>query len=123
MKGEIKMSKKKYASLSTLQLFLDNLKDTFSALSHKHTIADITDYVVDTELSTTSINPVQNKVIDAEFDAIATAMNALDSAIDNHNHDDRYYTENEIDNMVFITTQDIDTICAGSIVMAREVAF
>lgn len=76
------MSQKKYASLQTLQTFLTNLKNTFADLSHKHTMSDITDYVVDTELSADSTNPVQNKVIDAEFEAVATAMNALDAAID-----------------------------------------
>ena len=76
------MSQKKYASLQTLQTFLTNLKNTFSELSHKHTVSDITDYVVDEELSATSTNPVQNKVIDAEFEAVATAMNALDAALD-----------------------------------------
>lgn len=106
MKGEIKhMANKKYVSLSKLQTFLDNLKDTFALLSHKHTMSDITDYkaiTVDSALSSTSTNPVQNKVIDAEFDAISTAMGALDLAIDGksdsgHTHDDRYYTESEID--------------------------
>lgn len=82
------MSKKKYVSLSTLQLFLDNLKDTFSALSHKHTIANIEDYVVDTELSSTSTNPVQNRVLNEEFETIATAMNLLDSEIDSHTHEE-----------------------------------
>lgn len=93
---------KKYISLNRLSNFLDNLRNTFASLSHKHTTADITDYKVDTALSSTSSNPVQNKVIDAEFEAIATAMNALDAAIDDkaassHTHDDRYYTESEID--------------------------
>ena len=73
---------KKYVSLSKLSTFLDNLKNTFAALGHKHTINDLTDYTVDTTLSDTSTNPVQNKVIDAEFDSIATAMNALEVAAD-----------------------------------------
>lgn len=89
------MAQKKYVSLSKLSTFLDNLKNKFSPITHKHTISDITDYKVDTALSSTSTNPVQNKVIDAEFEAISTAMNALDSAIDdkaasNHNHDSSY---------------------------------
>lgn len=95
-------NQKKYASLSTLQTFLDNLKTTFSALSHKHKLSDLTDYKVDTSLSSTSTNPVQNKVLNEEFDAIATAMNALEAAIDtksnaSHNHDSRYYTQSQID--------------------------
>lgn len=76
------MSQKKYASLQTLQTFLANLKNTFADLSHKHTLSDVTDYVVDEELSATSTNPVQNKVIDAELEAVATAMNALDATLD-----------------------------------------
>lgn len=93
---------KKYASLTNLQTFLDNLKSIFASSSHKHAIGDLTDYKVDAALSSTSTNPVQNKVIDAEFEAIASAMNALDSAIDgkanvSHSHNDVYYTETEID--------------------------
>ena len=93
---------KKYASLTNLQTFLDNLKGIFASSSHKHVISDLTDYKVDAALSSTSTNPVQNKVLDAEFEAMATAMNALDSAIDGkanavHSHNDVYYTETEID--------------------------
>lgn len=114
------MAQNKYVSLSKLQTFLENLNNKFAALSHKHSVGDLSDYIVDTELSSTSANPVQNKVLDAEFEAIATSMNALDSAIDGkansfHDHDDRYYTESEIDNMEFVTIGDIDRICGSSI--------
>lgn len=96
------MSQKKYVSLSKLQTFLENLNNKFAKISHKHTVSDITDYKVDSQLSSDSASPVQNKIIKAEFDAVATAMNALDVAIDgkanaSHSHDDRYYTETEID--------------------------
>lgn len=96
---------KKYVSLSKLSTFLDNLRNKFAAISHKHTISDITDYTVDSALSSASTNPVQNKVIDAEFDAMVEAMGALESAIDgkastSHNHDDRYYTGTEVDAML-----------------------
>ena len=42
-----------------------------------------------------------------------------------HSHDDLYYTESEIDNMEFITINDIDTICGQSIQItnASEVTF
>lgn len=73
---------KKYVSLSKLSTFLDNLKGTFASLSHKHTMSDITNLTIDTALSPTSNNPVSNKVIDAEFEAISEAMGALDLAID-----------------------------------------
>lgn len=124
------MATKKYINLSNLSTFLSSLKETFAAISHKHTISDFTDFAIDSELSSTSTNPVQNKVIDAEFDAIAVSMNALESAIDaksddSHTHNDIYYTETEIDNMEFITINDIDTICGANIQYAsiNEVTF
>lgn len=85
------MTQRKYVSLSKLGDFLDNLNNTFSSITHNHTLSDITDYEVDAALSSASTNPVQNKVIDAEFEAVSTAMNALDLAIDgkadaSHNH-------------------------------------
>ena len=93
---------KTYVSLSKLSIFLDNLRNTFATLSHTHKISELTDYVVDSELSSTSANPVQNKIIDAEFEAVGTAMNALETAIDGksdlgHDHNDLYYTQGQID--------------------------
>ena len=41
---------------------------------------------IDSELSENSTNPVQNKVINEEFEAVATAMEVLESAIDKHTH-------------------------------------
>lgn len=134
---------KKYVSLTRLSNFLDNIKTKYSQIGHKHTVSDLTDYKVDDTLSSTSVNPVQNKVIDAEFEAVSVAMNALDAAIDDkanasHVHDDLYYTENEIDTKLsgkadsnhahndiyytrteidsyeFITIEDIDDICNGN---------
>lgn len=112
---------KKYVSLSKLSTFLDNLRNTFSVLSHKHTLSDITDYTVDSSLSSTSTNPVQNKVLDAEFEAISESMNALDLAIDgksdsSHTHDDRYYTETEIDTKLLTksnTSHNHDSVYYG----------
>ena len=76
------MSTKKYVSLSKLSTFLDKLKTTFASVSHTHQLKDISDYTVDTALSDTSTNPVQNKVLNEEFDSIAAAMNALEAAVD-----------------------------------------
>ena len=76
------MAQKKYVSLSKLQTFLDNLNNKFAALGHTHTVSDISNYVVDDALSSTSSNPVQNKVVDAEFEAISTAMDVLESTVD-----------------------------------------
>ena len=73
---------KKFAGLEALQTFLEGCKTLFASITHKHTLSDISDYTVDTELSSTSANPVQNKVINEEFEAVATAMGVLESAID-----------------------------------------
>lgn len=78
---------KKYVSLTRLSNFLDNLSNKFAALSHKHTISELTDYTIDTALSPTSNNPVANSALDAEFEAISTAMGALEQAIDEHTHE------------------------------------
>lgn len=75
---------KKYVSLTRLSNFLDNIKAKYSQIGHKHIISDLTDYVVDSELSSESTNPVQNRVVDAEFDSVATAMAALEDAIDSN---------------------------------------
>ena len=80
------MSQKKYVSLSKLGTFLDNLTTKFATLIHSHTISDITDYTVDSELSTTSTNPIANNTVNAEFDAVGDAMGALELAIDTHTH-------------------------------------
>lgn len=76
----------KYVSPSKLSVFLENLKTIFSPLTHTHKISDITDYTVDSELSSDSTNPVANSTINAEFDAISDAMGALELSIDNHTH-------------------------------------
>lgn len=104
------MSQKKYVSLSKLESFLNNLRNTFATLSHKHTISDITDYVIDSDLSSTSTNPVQNKVIDSEFEAVSVAMNVLEQSIDGkadatHTHDDLYYTKTKIDESLLQKSQ------------------
>ena len=92
------MSTKKYVSLSKLSAFLDNLKNTFATLKHEHKVSDITDYTVDSELSPTSTNSVQNKVLNDEFEAISDGMNALESAIDSKADTSalsNYYTKDE----------------------------
>ena len=76
------MSVKDYANIDTLRSFLDNLKATFAPKSHKHTISELTDYVVDTEFSSTSTNPVQNNVVTAEFNAISDTIDALELVVD-----------------------------------------
>ena len=93
---------KKYVSLTRLSTFLDNIKARYALIGHKHTVKDITDYVVDSELKSNSTNPVQNKVLNEEFNAVADALGALELAVDGksdstHNHDSSYYTKTYLD--------------------------
>lgn len=134
---------KKYAGIESLQTFLEGCKNLFEKIGHKHTLSDIEDYTVDTKLSSTSNNPIANSAVDAEFEAISDAMGALETAIDSkadasHTHSNyattsyvdttfakksdvqdvnlsNYYTKTEIDNMEFITVNDIDVICGVSV--------
>lgn len=70
----------KYIGPNSLKGFLDQLKTIFANKSHKHSMADIEDYVVDTELSSESNNPIANSAINAELDAMNETMeNALSS--------------------------------------------
>lgn len=73
---------KKYAGLDALRTFLDNLKNTFAALNHAHKISDLTDYTVDSELSTTSTNPLQNKVVTEKINSANSTIASINSALD-----------------------------------------
>lgn len=55
----------KYLNLDGLQTLWAKLKDTFALKKHSHTVEDIP---VDSALSSTSENPVQNKVVNAALD-------------------------------------------------------
>lgn len=65
---------KKYISIEKLGTFLENLRNTFADLAHTHKLEDITDYTVDDALSDTSVNPVQNRVLKAEFDEVRDVL-------------------------------------------------
>ena len=90
------MANKKYVSLNRLSTFLDNLKDRFATLNHKHTISDITNLSIDSELSSTSVNPVQNKILNNEFEAISNAMGALELAIDGKSESSHKHNASDI---------------------------
>lgn len=78
---------KEYVTPRRLGSFLTQIKTLFASVSHKHKVSDLTDYVVDGALSPTSTNPVQNKVLDEEFEAVSTALQALETALDEHSHE------------------------------------
>lgn len=66
------MSQEQYNFLDELGLgrVIDYIKTKFASFSHSHKLSEITDYAVDSSMSSTSENPVQNNVLKMEFDAI-----------------------------------------------------
>lgn len=101
---------KKYGGINAFQWFLSNIKTIFSEKGHTHTI--------DSAFSSTSTNPVQNKVIDAEFDAISTAMGILEAEIDKksdagHNHDTAYDTKGAASSALSEAKEYVDTVASG----------
>lgn len=78
----------KYAGLDALKAFLDNIKTKFSELGHKHTISDLTDYTVDSELTSSSTNPVANKAVNDGINLLYETMFSItdEKADINHTH-------------------------------------
>lgn len=64
----------KFITLNRLSDFLNKLKVTFAALVHTHTLKDILDYVVDSELSSTSSNPIQNSAVNTAMDELSSKL-------------------------------------------------
>lgn len=59
---------KKHLGEDGFKQLISLIKTGFANLSHKHTVADITDYTVDNSLNSNSTNPVQNKVVKSALD-------------------------------------------------------
>lgn len=76
------MSEKKYVGSEALIRLVAQLKAGFASLTHKHSISDITDYTVDSSLSSTSTNPVQNKVVNSAISSnLSSAKSYTDSEV------------------------------------------
>lgn len=60
----------KILDLLGLTELVDLCKQTFANITHTHKLEDITDYTVDSSLSSTSTNPVQNKIVQAAIQTL-----------------------------------------------------
>ena len=58
----------KYLGESGLKKLIEMIKAGFAKITHSHTLSDITDYTVDSEILSDSENPVQNKVVKFALD-------------------------------------------------------
>lgn len=99
----------KFLDLGGLNFLVEKFKSIFAQIIHKHTLSDIEDYTVDSALSSTSVNPIQNKTVNEALVAFSTDIDNIEASIDRltdekanivHNHDDQYYTESEVDALI-----------------------
>lgn len=68
------------------QTLINNVKEGFAPIQHTHKLEDITDYTVDSELSSTSTNPVQNKVVKSALDEVSeTVIDLSNTTSTNYN--------------------------------------
>lgn len=113
--------KTKFVGTEALIRLIAQIKSSFASLVHKHKLEDIEDYVVDSTLSSTSTNPVQNKILNEQFVTINDTLNSQADVIANKIDNttlNNYYTKTEVDNLELITVNEIDTICGNSIKIA-----
>ena len=69
-KGWWIVSENKYLDSDGLIRLVANSINKFSPKVHNHTVSEISDYIVDSELSNYSINPVSNNILKWKFDLI-----------------------------------------------------
>lgn len=99
------MAIKKFATLNTLSEFLDGLKTIFANITHTHQKSEIIDLIIETELSSTSENLVQNKTVSLALESIVEQTNAgFDSVNDKIDKIeipslDGYATEEYVENL------------------------
>ncbi len=97
------MAIKKYATLNTLSKFLDNLKNLFATKTemsakanktHSHAVSDISNLQTTLDGKVSTSRTVNGKALSSNITLSASDVGAASSS---HTHDDRYYTETEID--------------------------
>lgn len=114
------MAKNKFLDLSGVSYFLNKCKSLFAPIFHSHNLDEITDYVVDTELSSTSSNPVENKAVQSAIQTLEDKkanQNDFDEEINNRESGDvqtlsdaMLYTDNLKNGQVLENTEEINNI-------------
>lgn len=154
------MAQKKYASYASLQNLVGKIKELFVSKtdlntelakkansSHTHSIANVTNLQSTLDGKVPTSRTINSKPLSTNITLSASDVGAASSS---HVHDDRYYTETEIDaklsgksdtthnhndvyytktqmeDLELISVNDIDAICGTTISVARldnEVTF
>lgn len=114
---------KKYASLSTLQTFLDNLKNLFATktevnnkanATHSHAISEVTNLQSSLDAKVPTSRTINSKPLSANVTLSASDVGAASAS---HSHNDLYYTESEIDTKLSAVNTSIDNIKSGEVVV------
>lgn len=96
------MSTKKYVSLNKLSLFLDNLKNIFSLKTHGHTLSEIEDLFIDSEV-TASNNLVKNSAVNSAIKSVRSDLGKdIEEAIN--------YADTKIADLVSSAPETLDTL-------------
>lgn len=98
--------KEEFLDESGLQYVINKFVTFFAKITHTHKLSDISDYTVDSSLSSTSTNPVQNKAVNSALDGkvpttrtingkalstnIILSASDIGAASSTHNHDSIY---------------------------------
>ena len=98
---------------SGLGRVVNYVKAKFATLSHSHKLSEITDYTVDSSLSSTSTNPVQNKAVNSALSGkvptsrkingkaltgdVTLSASDVGASASNHDHDSDYDAKGSAD--------------------------
>lgn len=95
--------------LNEAKSYTDTVASGKANTSHTHTISHVTNLQSSLDGKVPTSRTVNGKALTSNISLTASDVGAAASS---HTHDDLYYTKSEIDNMEFITVDDIDEICS-----------
>ena len=99
-----------YVSLNKLSIFLDNLKMHFADSVHTHVQSEISDLVIDNEVSDSS-NLVRNSAVNSEINKVRQELSEnIEMAVN--------YTDTEVANLVNSAPETLDTL--GELAIAMQ---
>lgn len=117
------MSNKKVFTDESLETFVDEIKSytdeavsTKANTSHSHAISDVTNLQDTLDGKVPNTRTINGKELITNISLSASDVGAANSS---HTHDDRYYTETEIDTKVSTIDTSITKIVNGTTVVAK----
>ena len=118
------------SKLTEAKAYADGIKnDLLNGAGEAYdTLKELGDLIVDNADAIDALETIATGKADAVHTHVIADVESLQDVLDakaevTHDHNDVYYTKTEVDNMEFITVDDIDAICGQTIVKADEVTF